>query len=198
MDICDFNPPQGSYDAASVYFSLIASVSQAGIRRQLAKVYHFLRPGGFFVFATVPEDAENVQLKWMGRPVTISSLDVDGVVLLTEGIRFKIVHKSITKFMPKGEEAGVCEKSEVWEEPHLFVYARKPEASITVQHSVISPCHPRQVVSWYAERCLQSLDSISIQYWMTGHALQDISRMFSYKPRPGRRASHRTDVPRDA
>lgn len=132
MDICDFNPPQGSYDAASVYFSMIASVTQDEIRSHLAKIYHFLRPGGFFVFATVPEDAENVQLKWMGRPVTVSSLDADDAVLAIERVGFKIVYQSITKFMPKGEEAGICEKSEVWEEPHLFVYARKPEASTTI------------------------------------------------------------------
>lgn len=131
MDVCDFNPPQGSYDAASAYFSLIASVSQEGIRRYLAKIHRLLRPGGFFVFATVPGDAENVQLKWMGRQVTVSSLDVDGAVLAVEGVGFEIIHTSVSNFVPKAEEAGICPKSEVWEETHLFVYARKPEATIT-------------------------------------------------------------------
>lgn len=130
MDICDFNPLQGSYDAASAYFSLIASVSQEGIRRYLAKIHHLLRPGGFFVSATVPGDADNVQLKWMGRPVTVSSLDVDGAVLAVEGVGFEIIHTSVSNFVPKAEEAGIYRKSEVWEETHLFVHARKPEAPI--------------------------------------------------------------------
>ncbi|KAG6367827.1 hypothetical protein INS49_002022 [Diaporthe citri] len=126
MDMCDFSPPQSSYDAASVYFSLIASVTQADIRRHLAKIYHLLRPGGLFVFATVPEDAENVQLKWMGRPVTVSSLGSDEAVLAIESAGFEIVRTKVAKFTPRGEEAGICLRSEVWEEPHLFVYARKP------------------------------------------------------------------------
>lgn len=129
MDICNFNPPQSSYDAASVYFSLIASVTQADIRRHLAKIYNLLRPGGSFVFATVPRDADNVPLKWMGRFVTVSSLGADEAVLAIERAGFEIVHNKVTKFTPKGEEAGICQKSEVWEESHLFVYAKKPPAS---------------------------------------------------------------------
>ncbi|KAG8167296.1 hypothetical protein KVR01_002985 [Diaporthe batatas] len=107
MDICDFTPPQGSYDAASAYFSLLAGVSQDGIRRHLAKIHHFLRPGGFFVFATVPGNAENVQMKWMGRQVTVSSLDVDEAVLAVEGVGFEIINISVSNFVPKAEEAGI-------------------------------------------------------------------------------------------
>jgi SAM-dependent methyltransferase len=134
MDIRDFNPPQGSYDAASVYFSLIAGVTQDEIRTHLAKIYHFLQPGGFFVFATIAEDADKIQLKWMGRLVTVSSLDVDGAVLAVERVGFEIVYKSITTFMPRGAEAGICGESEVWEEPHLFIYARKPGKSKLICH----------------------------------------------------------------
>lgn len=128
MDICDFSPPQSSFDAASVYFSLIASVTQTDIRRYLAKIYDLLRPGGLFVFATVPEDAESIQLKWMGRSVTVSSLGPNEAVLTIKRAGFEIVHEKVTKFTPKGEEAGICQQSEVWEEQHLFVYARKPLA----------------------------------------------------------------------
>lgn len=129
MDISDFNPPQSSYDAASVYFSLIASVTQDDIRRHLAKIYGLLRPGGFFVFATVPEDAESVHIRWMGQFVTVSSFCPGEALLAIEASGFEIVHNKLTRFTPKGEEAGICQKSEVWEEPHLFVYARKPLAS---------------------------------------------------------------------
>lgn len=126
VDICDFSPPQGSYDAASVYFSLIAGVTQDDIKGHLAKIYRLLKPGGLFVFATVPVDGESVQIKWMGRLVTVSSLSPDEAVLAIRRAGFEIVHDKVTKFTPKGEEAGICQKTDVWEEPHLFVYARKP------------------------------------------------------------------------
>ena len=125
LDICDFSPPQGSYDAASVYFSLIASVTQDGIRKHLAKIYDRLRPGGFFVFATASGNSDNVQLKWMGGPVTASSLGLDEARLAVERAGFGIVHSKVTEFMPKGVEAGICQKLDFWEEPHLFAYARK-------------------------------------------------------------------------
>lgn len=129
MDICNFNPPKGSYDAASVYFSLIASVTQKDIKRYLTKIYELLKPGGFFVFATVPVDGESMQIKWMGRLVTVSSLSPDEAVLAVSRVGFEVVHDKVTKFMPKGEEAGICQKTEVWEESHLFVYARKPTSN---------------------------------------------------------------------
>lgn len=126
LDIRAFNPPEGSYDAATVYFSMIASVTQEEIKEFIAKIYGFIKPGGLFVFATVPIAAENLQIKWMGRPVTVSSLAPEEAVEWIGKVGFKVEHEAVSKFTPKGAEAGICKPEDVWEEPHLFVYAKKP------------------------------------------------------------------------
>lgn len=129
MDVRDFDPPQQSLDAASVYFSLLADVTQEEIKGFIAKIYRLLKPGGLFVFATLPLDVQGVQVKWMGHPMTVSSLDHEVAVEIMSHVGFELVHNAVTKFMPKGAEAGICQEEEVWEEPHLFVYARKPKVA---------------------------------------------------------------------
>ncbi|ROV88480.1 hypothetical protein VMCG_10459 [Cytospora schulzeri] len=129
IDFRDFNPPQQSLDAASVYFSLIADVTQEEIKGFIAKIYGLLKPGGLFVFATLPLDVQGVQIKWMGHPMTVSSLDHEVAVENMRDVGFELVHNAVTKFLPKGAEAGICQEEEVWEEPHLFVYARKPRTA---------------------------------------------------------------------
>jgi len=126
IDIRNFSPPDSSFDAATVYFSMIASVTQEEIREFIARIYRFLKPGGLFVFATVPFPADNLQTKWMGRPVSGSSLGPEEAVEWIKTVGFRIEHEAISKFMPKGAEAGICKPEDVWEETHLFVYAKKP------------------------------------------------------------------------
>lgn len=129
MDFRNFNPPQQSLDAASVYFSLIADVTQEEIKKFIAKIYGLLKPGGLFVFATLPLDVQGLQIKWMGRPLTVSSLEYEVALGLIRHVGFEVVYDAVTKFTPKAAEAGICQKEDVWEEPHLFVYARKPSIS---------------------------------------------------------------------
>ncbi|KAK7732499.1 hypothetical protein SLS53_008504 [Cytospora paraplurivora] len=126
VDFRNFDPPPRSLDGASVYFSFIADVTQEEINGFVSKIYDFLKPGGLFVFATLPLDVQGLQFKWMGRPVTVSSLAPDVAVGMIRDVGFEIVYDAVTKFTPKGAEAGICQKDEVWEESHLFVYARKP------------------------------------------------------------------------
>ncbi|KUI55808.1 Demethylmenaquinone methyltransferase [Cytospora mali] len=126
IDFRNFKPPQQSLDAASVYFSMIADVTQQEIKGFIADIYRALKPGGLFVFATLPLDVQGVQVKWMGRPMTVSSLAHEVAVETIRTVGFELVHDAVTKFTPRGAEAGICQKEEVWEEPHLFVYARKP------------------------------------------------------------------------
>ncbi len=129
LDVRNFNPPENTFDVATIYFGLIAGISQAEIRAALAKVSGMVRPGGLFVFATVPLDAENVNIEWMGKPVTVSSLGKEDVLDTIRGAGFEVVYEGVTAFTPKGVEAGICEdEGKLWEEEHLFVYARKPAA----------------------------------------------------------------------
>lgn len=129
MDFRDFSPPPQSLDAVSVYFSLIADVTQEEIKGFITKIYGVLKPGGLFVFATLPLDVQRLQVKWMGRPLTVSSLAHEVAVDMIKNAGFELVYDAVTKFTPKGAEAGICQKEDVWEEPHLFIYARRPRAT---------------------------------------------------------------------
>ena len=126
-DIRSFDPPGDSYDVATGYFSMIASVTQEDIKGFISKIFRFLKPGGLFVFATVPISADSMQLRWMGRPVVVSSLSPEEAVDTIKMAGFRVEHDAVTKFTPKGAEAGLCDPDDVWEEPHLFVYASKTD-----------------------------------------------------------------------
>ena len=115
----------GTYDAVTIFFSLIAGVTQADIREILTGLARLLKPGGFMVFSTVPLPVENESIKWMGRPLVVSSLSPEDAVASISAAGLDIVYQGVTQFLPRASEAGICKPDEVWEEPHLFVYARK-------------------------------------------------------------------------
>ncbi len=127
MDVRKFlaTSTPASFDAITVYFSLIASVTQVEIRAFIGQFYELLRPGGLFVFATVPIAAESLPLRWMGRQVVVSGLAEDEALDRIKSVGFSVESQTITKFMPKGAETGICQPQDVWEETHLFVHARK-------------------------------------------------------------------------
>lgn len=114
-------------DAVTIYFSLIADVSQQDIRDLLAGFARLLRPGGALVFATVPLPVEHEHIRWMGRPITVSSLAPEDALASVRAAGLVVVHHELSAFHPRGAEVGICLPEEVWEEPHLFVYAKKPE-----------------------------------------------------------------------
>ncbi|KAK9446678.1 type 11 methyltransferase [Limtongia smithiae] len=117
---------EASWDAVTVYFSLIADVSQADIHSILAGLAHVLRPGGLFVWSTVALDAENAAIRWMGQPVTVSSLAPEECVAAVREAGLEVVTSETSVFTPRAVEVGLCSPDEVWEEPHIFIYARKP------------------------------------------------------------------------
>ncbi|KAK3313109.1 S-adenosyl-L-methionine-dependent methyltransferase [Apodospora peruviana] len=127
LDIRDFNPPADSYDVATAYFSLIAGVTQDEIRGFMAKIFGFVKPGGLLVWGTVPLPVESEQIAWMGKPITVSSLAPEGAVDAVKKAGWEVVKEVQGVFKPKGAEAGICKQEDVWEETHLYIYARKPE-----------------------------------------------------------------------
>jgi cyclopropane fatty-acyl-phospholipid synthase-like methyltransferase len=128
VDMRDFiaSAAEEYYDAVTVYFSMIAGVTQEEIRQLIAGVHRLIRPGGFFVFASVPVPADKLQIKFMGRPVQVSNLGPQEAVEWIKKVGFQVEHEEVTKFTPKGVEADICTREEVWEELHLFVYSKKP------------------------------------------------------------------------
>ena len=104
---------------------MIAGLTQDQICQNIWNIFDWLKPGGIFVFATVPVAGNNLDIKWMGRPVTVSSLEADEAVEWIRTVGFKVVHHDTTTFRPKAVEAGICKDDDVWDEPHLFVYAKK-------------------------------------------------------------------------
>lgn len=126
-DTLKFNPPLASYHVVTLTFSLIAGVTQDEIRSVIAKLFAMLKPGGLLVFATVPVEGNNVEIQWMGRPVTVSSLSVEETVAEIKKVGFEVVKQEETKYNPvKAASVGLCKEEDVWEEAHLWVYAKKP------------------------------------------------------------------------
>ncbi|KAF2098556.1 S-adenosyl-L-methionine-dependent methyltransferase [Rhizodiscina lignyota] len=124
-DIRDFEAAPGSFDAITVYFSLIASVTQDEIRDFIKRIHGWLRAGGIFVLGTASVDGNNIEMRWMGRPVVCSGLSAEDTVSWMREVGFEVVHEDQSTFTPRAVEAGICEAEDVWEEPHLFVYARR-------------------------------------------------------------------------
>ena len=125
IDLLEYNPDPASFDAITVYFSMIASVTQNQIRQNIKNIYDWLKPGGVFVFGTVPVAGNNLEIKWMGRPVTVSSLEAGEAVDWIQRVGFEVVYHDVSAFTPKAVQASICKEEDVWEEPHLFVYAKK-------------------------------------------------------------------------
>lgn len=118
----------GSFDAVTSYFSFIAAVSHADITNLPKRVHSWLKPGGYFVSGWVcPPDlkAENLELKWMGKDVVVSVLPREEVVKAIEEAGFEVLEKIEESYLPKAVEAGICKEGEVWDEPQVFVCARK-------------------------------------------------------------------------
>ncbi|KAK0611919.1 S-adenosyl-L-methionine-dependent methyltransferase [Immersiella caudata] len=129
IDTRDFDPPSDSFDVVTLTFSIIAGVTQDDIRQTIAKLYRILKSGGLLVFSTVPVEGNNVDIVWMGRPVTVSGLSPTENLEELKKVGFEIVKSEETVYKPaKASSIGLCKEEEVWEEPHLWVYAKKPLA----------------------------------------------------------------------
>ncbi|KAK5681642.1 hypothetical protein LTS10_006175 [Elasticomyces elasticus] len=86
-------------------FAHLAGVDQSEIRKFFQRASSWLRPGG----------------------VVVSSLSAEGTARAIEDAGFVIATQETESYTPKGVEAGICQAEDVWEERHLFVYARKAD-----------------------------------------------------------------------
>ena len=115
------------FDGIISCFAFIAGVSQDDIRNLFPRIYRWLRPGGFFVFGTVPMDMEHVHIKWLGYDVVGSSLGPEQILEAIQKAGFAIEKQEREKYLPKGAEVGICKPEDVWEEDHLFFCCSKPK-----------------------------------------------------------------------
>lgn len=115
----------GSFDAATTYFAGLAGLKQDEYRATVREIARLLKPGGFFVFATVPKDGDCLPMKWMGRDWIVSSLSAEDALSTVEKAGFEILEQHLSEFLPKGALAGLCKQGEDMEETHFYVYARK-------------------------------------------------------------------------
>ena len=128
VDIRSWTPRggDGSYDVVTAYFNLIANVTQDEIRSVIQRVLLGSSPGGPFVFATLPMPSNNNEIKWLGMDIVVSGLSVEDYGNWFREIRYDVMKEEESKFLPKSVETGLVQsKDDVWEEPHMFVYARK-------------------------------------------------------------------------
>ncbi|KAI1608113.1 methyltransferase type 12 [Exophiala viscosa] len=68
---------------------------------------------------------ENMDIAWMGRPIVASSLSSEEVLEVMKAAKFEVLKVENSKYLPRAAQAGICREEDVWEEEHLFVYARK-------------------------------------------------------------------------
>ncbi|KAK0623928.1 S-adenosyl-L-methionine-dependent methyltransferase [Immersiella caudata] len=130
INTLEFNPPDASFDAVVLMFSLLVDVTKDDIRAGIANMYRIVKPGGVFVFSTVAIEGEKEDIIWMGRPINVSSLSPDEVIETIKKVGFEVVKHEEVKYYPvRAPEVGICKPDEVWPEPLLWVYARKPAAA---------------------------------------------------------------------
>jgi 2-polyprenyl-3-methyl-5-hydroxy-6-metoxy-1,4-benzoquinol methylase len=112
----DPSPAGTQYDAVTCYYALLACFTQPQVRDVLARISSWIRPGGYFVYSTLPVHLDSVWLEWMGRKTLVTSFTKEGHLDMLKDNGFEILHWEEVKFQPHAES---------FEEEHLFIYARK-------------------------------------------------------------------------
>ncbi|KAK3115131.1 hypothetical protein LTR53_005815 [Teratosphaeriaceae sp. CCFEE 6253] len=120
------SPDAPALDCVYSSFAFIAGVSKADTRAFFHRAYSWLRPGGLFVFGTLPLEGKSMEVRWLGRMVIVSSLSAENIEAAVRDAGFAIERVETEAYTPKAVEAGICGAEDVWEEQHFFHHARKP------------------------------------------------------------------------
>lgn len=107
----------GRWDAITAFFPLL-QMPRADLDATLARIADWIAPGGMFVFATVPFDAEDTEFQWMGQAIRCTSYPAETYGQLLRRAGLDIVHEQLSVFRPDFPGMGA--------EEHLFLYAVKP------------------------------------------------------------------------
>lgn len=121
----EFAAQPGSFDAITMYFTLISDVSQAQIQQGMQKVYTLLREGGVFCYASVNASNDKAAAHFLGRPMVASGFNKEETLNVLQKVGFTIEQHTENLFQPKWVDGLQCSPDQVSKEPHIFVYARK-------------------------------------------------------------------------
>ncbi|MFD0355675.1 class I SAM-dependent DNA methyltransferase [Streptomyces sp. NPDC127110] len=126
------NLPQapGQWDAVTAFFALL-QMSRTDLDATLARIAGWLAPGGLFAFATVPLDAEDVEVRWMGQTLRCTGYPAPTYGRLLREAGLDVVHEHLSVFHPDFPGAHP--------EEHLFIHARKPGGPAVTPHSLTGP-----------------------------------------------------------
>ncbi|MFE4858436.1 class I SAM-dependent methyltransferase [Streptomyces sp. NPDC056670] len=105
-----------SFDAVCVYFALL-QMSREEQAHLVARLARAVKPGGQVALATVPVDAEGVEVVFMDQPVRATSFARDDFVAMVTRAGLTVRAEQSLMFTPARPGAEP--------EPHLFLHCRR-------------------------------------------------------------------------
>ncbi|AWZ07300.1 MULTISPECIES: class I SAM-dependent methyltransferase [unclassified Streptomyces] len=115
-DVRTYVPQAVGFDAVCSFFPLLV-MDQPDIAAALDRMASWVAPGGYLVLATVPGDIRELDIEWMGHPVTVSSLSADQHLRQLTAAGLEVLHHHTSSFVPADPLAGP--------EEHFFCYATR-------------------------------------------------------------------------
>jgi len=116
-DLRTLTRPAASWDAVIAFYPLL-QMTRAEIDAALAKFADWLKPGGFFLLATVPVDVEDVEVEFLGHAAAgVSSYPQDVFRRHLTDLGLDVVRERMVEFQPNHMTATP--------ELDLFMAARK-------------------------------------------------------------------------
>lgn len=115
-DVRTHPSPAASWDAVCAFFSLL-TMPRPELDATLARLAAWLVPGGRLALATVPVDADGVDIPFLGQPVRAYSYDAETFLERVRGTGLVVDRHDVTTFTPDFPGATP--------EPHLFLDAHR-------------------------------------------------------------------------
>jgi ubiquinone/menaquinone biosynthesis C-methylase UbiE len=117
-DLRTLTQPDASWDAVIAFYPLL-QMARPEIDAALATIAGWLKPGGFFLMATVPVDIADVEVPFLGQTAAgVSSYSQDVFRHRLTDLGLDVVRERMVEFQPNHMEADP--------ELDLFLAARKP------------------------------------------------------------------------
>ena len=116
VDALKYEPAAGQYDAVTAFFALLDEKPQREIKEVIERIASWIKPGGLFVYGTVPVDCDQKPGTWMGRKILMTSFGKDAWLDIVKEKGFEVLDWEECRYQPH---------THTWEEPQLFIYAKK-------------------------------------------------------------------------